>query len=113
MDLSTQPIYAAHGSFFIFSRRFFEAGGFFDQDLFLYGEEISVAEICRSLGLPIIFVPALSLWHNEHASTGRAITRSSYERQKKALEHVNARYFSGECEPVKKVQLGSMPAHSE
>lgn len=92
-DLPSQPIYAPHGSFLIFSRRYFEKGGYFDGSLFLYGEEISVAEICRSLDLPIIYEPSLRVFHNEHRSTGRIISRTSYEREKNALRCVTSRYL--------------------
>ena len=87
-------IYAPHGAFFIFSRRYFEAGGYLDGNLFLYGEEISVAEICRSLGLPVIYEPSLCVLHNEHRSTGRVISRFSFECQKNALQYVTSRYLS-------------------
>ncbi len=87
-------IYAPHGAFFIFSRRYFEAGGYLDGNVFLYGEEISVAEICRSLGLPVIYEPALCVVHNEHRSTGHVISRFSFECQKNALQYVTSRYLS-------------------
>ena len=87
-------IYAPHGALFIFSRRYFEAGGYLDGNLFLYGEEISVAEICRSLGLPVIYEPSLCVLHNEHRSTGRVISRFSFECQKNALQYVTSRYLS-------------------
>ncbi len=90
-----QLIYAPHGSFVIFSRKFFEVGGYLDENLFLYGEEISVAEICRTLSLDVIYEPSLSLWHNEHASTGKVISRLSYNWQKRALNYVSARYLGG------------------
>ena len=90
-----QSIYAPHGAFFIFSRRYFEAGGYIDGNLFLYGEEISVAEVCRSLGLPVMYEPSLRVVHNEHTSTGKRITRFTYECQKKALRYLNARYLTG------------------
>ncbi len=89
-----ESIYAAHGSFFIFSRRYFEAGGYLDGNLFLYGEEISVAEICRSLGLRVIYEPSLCVLHREHQSTGRVLSRFTYECQKKALRYITSRYFS-------------------
>ena len=94
-----QRIYAPHGAFFIFSRRYFEAGGYLDGNLFLYGEEISVAEICKSLRLPIIYEPSLCVFHNEHQSTGRRITRFTYECQKKALRYITSRYLSGSGSP--------------
>jgi GT2 family glycosyltransferase len=89
-----ESIYAAHGSFFIFSRRYFEAGGFLDGNLFLYGEEISVAEICRSLGLPVVYEPSLCVVHKEHQSTGRVLSRFTYECQKRAMQYVTSRYLS-------------------
>jgi GT2 family glycosyltransferase len=96
----SEAIYAAHGSFFIFSRRYFEAGGFLDGNLFLYGEEISVAEICRLLGLPIVYEPSLRVLHKEHQSTGRVLSRFTYECQKKAMQYVTSRYLSGSPGPV-------------
>lgn len=93
--VQSEPIYAAHGSFFIFSRRYFEKGGYLDGNLFLYGEEISVAEICRSLDLPIVYEPSLRVLHDEHRSTGRTISRFSYECQKKALRYITTYYLHG------------------
>ena len=93
-EAKQESIYAAHGSFFIFSRRYFEAGGFLDGNLFLYGEEISVAEICRSLGLPVVYEPSLCVVHKEHQSTGRVLSRFTYECQKRAMQYVTSRYLS-------------------
>lgn len=95
-----QSIYAPHGAFIIFSRRYFEAGGYLDGNLFLYGEELSVAEACRSLGLAVVFEPSLCVVHNEHTSTGKRISRFSYECQKNALRYVTSRYLSGSRSPV-------------
>ncbi len=98
-----ESIYAAHGSFIIFSRRYFEAGGFLDGNLFLYGEEISVAEICRSLGLPVVYEPSLCVLHKEHQSTGKVLNRFTYECQKKAMQYVTSRYLSGSRSPLVRV----------
>jgi GT2 family glycosyltransferase len=95
-----ESIYAAHGSFFIFSRRYFEAGGYLDGNLFLYGEEIAVAEICRSLGLPVVYEPALCVLHKEHQSTGKTLNRFTYECQKRAMQYVTSRYLSRSQEPA-------------
>ena len=85
-------IYAPHGSFFVFSRRYFETGGYLDGNLFLYGEEISVAEICRSLRLPVIYETLLCVVHNEHQSTGQALTRFSFECQKQAIRYLMSKF---------------------
>jgi len=94
-DTVRRAIYAPHGSFFIFSRQYFDAGGYLDGNLFLFGEEISVAEICRSLNLKIVYEPSLCVLHNEHASTGKKINRFTYEWQRQALDYLGRQYFSG------------------
>lgn len=85
-------IYAPHGSIFIFSRKFFEAGGFIDDGPFLYAEEIRVAEMCLRLGLPVIHDPKLRVWHEENQTTGRMLSRSIYLHQKNGFRDAEARY---------------------
>lgn len=58
-----QMIYAAHGSFIAFRDVYFEAGGSLDHGVFLYGEEIFVAESARQLGLTIAYDPGLWIVH--------------------------------------------------
>lgn len=86
-------IYAAHGAFMIFSRRFFEAGGVLDDGSFLFGEEIAVGETCRLLGLPVIYDPSLSVLHNEHQSVGKGMSRLMYGYHRKAVRHVLSKYL--------------------
>jgi GT2 family glycosyltransferase len=85
-------IYAPNGAFLIFSRKFFEAGGFIDDGSFLYAEEFRVAEMCRLLGLPVIHDPELRVWHQGSQSTGRMLSRSTYLHQKNGFEYALARY---------------------
>ena len=66
----TTPIYAPHGSFLVFNRAYFEAGGSLNYEPFLYGEENYVAEIAKQLGLPVLYDPRLKVSHQEHATTG-------------------------------------------
>ena len=87
------PIYAPHGSFLIFSRRFFEQGGFLDDGFFLYAEEFSVAEICLRLGLPIIHDPTLRVSHNDSQTTGRVLTRTGYLHQKQGFQYATGKYL--------------------
>ena len=61
-------------SFLIFSRKFFEAGGFIDDGFFMYAEEFSVAEMCLRLGLPVIHDPDLRVRHEEGQTTGRMLS---------------------------------------
>lgn len=64
------PIYAPHGSFIAFRSRYFEKGGTLNHPVFLFGEEIFVAETARRLGLTIGYDPRLQVIHHEHRSTG-------------------------------------------
>jgi GT2 family glycosyltransferase len=88
----SQQIYAPHGSFLIFSRRFFEAGGFIDDGFFLYAEEFCVAEMCRHLGLPVIHDPELRVWHEEGQSTGGMLSRNVYRHERDGFRYALAVY---------------------
>ena len=99
-SINKRQIYAPHGAFIIFSRRYFELGGELDGNLFLYFEEISVAEICRSLGLRVVYDPSFCVVHNEHQSTGERVTRFSYECHTRALRYVRSRYLLGSQESL-------------
>ena len=68
--LQPQRIYAPHGSFIIFHRSYFEEGGNLEHGVFLFGEEVFVAETTRRLGLNILYDPRLIVLHREHATTG-------------------------------------------
>ena len=61
-------IYAPHGSFIIFSKYFFRSGGYLDQNLTMYGEEFTTAEIARNLKIPIYYEPDIEVVHVEHSS---------------------------------------------
>lgn len=89
---TSQPIYAPHGSFVIFSGRFFEAGGFIDDGFFLYAEEFSIAEMSIRLRLPVIHEPALRVWHKGGQSTGRMLSRDMYLQQVNGFRYALARY---------------------
>ena len=86
-------VYAPHGSIFIFSHRYFDAGGFIDDGCFLYAEEISVAETCWRLGLPVIHDPELKVSHNDSQTTGRMLTRGGYLRQREGLHYALGKYL--------------------
>lgn len=87
-----EAIYAPSGAFLLFSRRFFEAGGFIDEGSFLYAEEFRVAEMCRYLGLPVIHDRELTVWHEGSQSTGRMLSRSVYLHQKEGFSYGLSRF---------------------
>lgn len=85
-------IYAPHGSFIIFSRTFFDAGGTIDDGSFLYAEEFCVGETCYRLDLPVIHDPDLKVWHSAHQTTGRMLTRPIYDYQRQGLSYALRKY---------------------
>jgi len=73
-------IYAAHGSFFAVSHSFLDCGGHFEFPLFLFAEELFIAEQARTYGLRTLYAPAVKVEHIEHSQTG-------YFRSFKMLQH--------------------------
>lgn len=65
-----RPVYAPHGSIIALHRRYFAAGGSLEHPVFLFNEEITLAERCRRLGLTVMFEPALLVIHDKHQATG-------------------------------------------
>jgi len=65
-NLAPERIYAPHGSFMLFHRSYFEAGGTLRHGTFLFGEEIFVAETARQLGLAIVHDPRLVVDHRQN-----------------------------------------------
>lgn len=63
-------IYAAHGSLLCVSRNYFLRGGALECPVFLYCEEVFLAEDVRRLGMKIIFDRRIRVRHREHSSTG-------------------------------------------
>ncbi len=62
--------YAIHGSFMVFNKSYFTKGGTINTPVFLFGEELFVAETARKLGLKTIYEPSLVVTHFQNATTG-------------------------------------------
>ena len=67
----TGAIYAGHGSFIILTKKFIETCGKIDYPIFLYGEEIYLAEQCLRGGLKVMYVPEIIIYDSDHVSTGK------------------------------------------
>ena len=64
-------IYGGHGSFIILTKHYFDSCGVINYPVFLFCEEIWLAEQCRKAGLKVFYEPGLVVSDVEHASTGR------------------------------------------
>lgn len=69
-DCPPGPIYAGHGSFIILTKKFFQCCGIINYPVFLYGEEIYIAELCRLHNLKVIYVPQIRIIDIGKVSTG-------------------------------------------
>lgn len=88
-----RAIYAPHGSFVVFHRSYFEAGGSLDHGAFLFGEEVFVAETVRRLGLTVTYDPRLVVVHREHAATGVLKNRKRFLYVREASAYCADKFF--------------------
>lgn len=76
-------IYSCHGSFIIFTKKAVDKlFPFFDERMFLYNEELYLAESCRLKGVNIYYCPKIDVLHLEGASTEH---RSGIERNRESF----------------------------
>lgn len=67
---SKELIYAPHGSAFVLSREMIKQLNRTPFPLFLFGEEIFLAELCSTIQQKCVYVPEIKLTHREHKHTG-------------------------------------------
>lgn len=76
-------IYSCHGSFIVFSATAVERlFPFFNEEMFLYNEELYLAERCRMKHIPIYYCPQIDVLHLEGASTSKG---SGYQWNKQSF----------------------------
>ena len=88
------PVYAVHGSAILFSKYFFEQGGWLDDNFSLYGEELTVAEIAKQVDCPVSFNPELKLIHQEHTSTQNMDQRFIFNKARESHRYVMSKYIN-------------------
>lgn len=64
-------VYSGHGSFIILTRQYIQQCGKINYPLFLYGEEMYLAEQCRAHQLKVLYSPDIHIIDMEHVSTGK------------------------------------------
>ena len=79
-------IYAGHGSFMILTKRFFDFYKEINYPIFLFGEELFLAELNRNVGLRVRYIPDLKILDKEHVSTSKMKKKSYYKYN---LESIN------------------------
>lgn len=86
-------IYLPYGACFIFSERFFTSGCKLDYPLFLFGEELYIAEQCREKGLDIVYVPRIRFLNFEHASTSKLTNAFITKKNKEAMTFILKNFY--------------------
>lgn len=90
---NNEKIYAGHGSFLILTKEMIDRGFRITYPIFLFGEEIYLAEEIRKLKGNVIYKKDLIVYDDEHISTG-SLSRSNYNnRNYEALRYLLEKYY--------------------
>jgi len=92
-SVETRPIYAGHGSFMILTKEFFKRCSRLDYPVFLYGEELYLAEECRRRNLKVVYVPDIKLTTLGSVSTRKLKRNSLYRYNYEALTFIIDQYY--------------------
>ena len=87
-------IYLPYGAVMFFSKQFFTSGCIIDFPLFLFGEELYVAEQVYKEKLDIIYVPSIEFINFEHASTSHLNSNSVNKRNFLAMKYILDNYYN-------------------
>lgn len=82
---------AITGAFFLTRKSVLEKVGFFDEDYFLYGEDIDLCFRMKEKGFKVFYVPEVEILHNKGISSGlkrhsQSIATADIETRKKSLD---------------------------
>lgn len=86
-------IYAGHGSFIILTQQYFSRCGKIDYPVFLFCEELYLAEMCQKAKLKVEYVPDLKVTDSEHASTGKMSHRFYCRCNDEAMQYIIKTFY--------------------
>jgi len=92
-NLPRKNIYAGHGSFMIFRPDIFRQEPPLHYPVFLFCEEIYMAEMARRIGKTVAHCPAVKVWDREHASTGLMGLRRYCKYNHDALSYIIRTFY--------------------
>lgn len=88
-----EKIYLPYGAVLYFSKCFFDKGCFIDFPLFLFGEELFVAEQCIKANVDILYVPSIRFLNYEHASTSLLSSNTVRKRNYEAISYLLKEFY--------------------
>jgi hypothetical protein len=86
---------AIGGSFMFIPRKVFEEVGGFDEDYFMYGEDIDLCYKIKKAGYKVYYTPQTTVIHFKGESTRRSSINQTYEFYRAMSVFVGKRYGSG------------------
>jgi GT2 family glycosyltransferase len=87
-------LYAAHGSIFFLTKKFFEQGGSLDHWHLLYGEELYIAEQLRASRLRAVCDSSVTVIHEAHSTTKLLSLYSKSKHFYQGYKAIYERYIS-------------------
>ncbi|MCM1311420.1 MAG: glycosyltransferase [Bacteroides sp.] len=96
---SSMDIYAGHGSFILLTKEYFRKCGLINYPVFLYGEELYLAEECRKHSLRVLYLPSVVIYDSEHVSTSKLKRSISFKQtfyykcNYQAIRYILAKYY--------------------
>ncbi len=81
-------IYAGHGSFMLLTRNFFKEYKKIEYPIFLFGEELFLAELIRNKGMKVRYMPSLRIEDNEHVSTSRMKKKFYFKCNTESIKYI-------------------------
>lgn len=88
-----QKIYAGHGSFILLTNEFFKCCHI-NYPIFLFGEELYLAELIMRAGLRVHYYPKLVVYDMEHVSTGKMKKIFYYKCNKESIDYILKTFYN-------------------
>lgn len=93
-DHSECDIYAGHGSFILLTQTFFKHYSQIEYPIFLFGEELYLAELIMRAGLRVHYYPKLVVYDTEHVSTGKMKKNFYYKCNKESIDYILKTFYN-------------------
>lgn len=87
-------IYAGHGSFMLLTRSFFESYKNIEYPIFLFGEELYLAELVMKAGKKVRYVPSVVIEDNEHVSTSTLKKKTYFKYNKESIKYILDTFYN-------------------
>ena len=91
---SPGTIYAGHGSLIILTKKYLQKCGKIDYPMFLFCEELFLAENCRQAGLAVRYEPSIQVNDKEHVSIGKMPHSVYCQYNLKAMNYIIKKFFT-------------------